>query len=1049
MKHRNRTGVKVALAVMLVSAGSGLLVRAQLPQPVGAWAALGAVADARTGAAAVALEDGRTLIAGGQNASGEATASVVIYDPATHAVSGAGELLLPRVGHTATLLADGRVLVAGGTADGLVSTDIELFDPAAGSSVLAAAMGEPRMGHAAARLSDGRVLLAGGLGAGGEVLGTAEVFDLESAGTIYLTAALQTPRAAASATTLVDGRVLVAGGYTIIDGNAVTLDTAEVFDGDGAFTTASSRLGVARSGHAAILLPYNNSVLVAGGSSSGGPVTSAELFLPGELAGPPQSAGRFAATGEMTTARTGAIGGPGYTEGYVFVAGGGSTGSEAYRFATVKSDRNDYAPGETVVISGSGWESGETVRLTLVEAPEIHERRTIEVVADESGSISDDGFRPEAHDLGVRFYLTAAGQSSARIARTTFTDGVVQLKLATAGTDIPAAQRPTFTWRVNYDLWAGNAASTTCTSSNSPTARTATYTGDSPGAGQSGAPSPNQNQSVKITSVQPTGTFAAQYAFDYWSNAADSTVPVTPGCITGTAGGGDITTLYAHFRSVAPATFTVTFNQSGIGGDTGSNDVLTVGANTYTAAQFPVVLSFASGSTVSYSYSTPVAAGVAKRYVLTGTTGPASSFTVNANTTIEATYKTQHKLTLATAPEPGIGGAGNPSATPSSTDGFYDKDTVVSLAAAATVSIDAGSRWRFDQWSGGATGTTSPVNVTMDAAKTVMANYVKQFLVTFTAAGTIPIGADSDSEPNTVVTVNGNPKTAAALLFSDWFDKNSTVTYVYAPTVASASDAGKRFALTTPSPVPASPLTVTAPLTVVGTYKTQFLMTFTASVLPTGASSVTGGNTVVTINDSPLTAGALPFSEWFDQGAAIAYTFSTPISTVPVSDKQYELASVSGPASPFSVMGAATVTGNYTLNVYSIHYRTPIDESSGSSYVINAGKNGRVIPVKVDIFKNGVPILVGNVRMRVAGSNCAAGSNGDPIEEYADAGSSSGGTDLFRLTDGFWIYNLDTRALGLVTNNCYRLDVYYGELVPTSTAIKLSHTVWAIFKPVK
>jgi hypothetical protein len=148
------------------------------------------------------------------------------------------------------------------------------------------------------------------------------------------------------------------------------------------------------------------------------------------------------------------------------------------------------------------------------------------------------------------------------------------------------------------------------------------------------------------------------------------------------------------------------------------------------------------------------------------------------------------------------------------------------------------------------------------------------------------------------------------------------------------------------------------------------------------------------------------------------------------------------------VSGAMTITGEYSLNIYSIHYLKPLDESTSSSYLVNAGKNGRVIPVKVEIFKNGVAIETGNVLMRVAGSNCAAGSGDAPVEEYEDAGNSNAGTDLFRLTSGYWTYNLDTKVLGLVNNYCYRLDVYYGTTTG-STAIKFSSSVWAIFKPVR
>jgi hypothetical protein len=48
---------------------------------------------------------------------------------------------------------------------------------------------------------------------------------------------------------------------------------------------------------------------------------------------------------------------------------------------------------------------------------------------------------------------------------------------------------------------------------------------------------------------------------------------------------------------------------------------------------------------------------------------------------------------------------------------------------------------------------------------------------------------------NPVVTVNGNPKAANNLPFSDWFDRASVVTYAHASPVNTA-DPAKRYALT-------------------------------------------------------------------------------------------------------------------------------------------------------------------------------------------------------------------------------------------------------------
>jgi hypothetical protein len=96
---------------------------------------------------------------------------------------------------------------------------------------------------------------------------------------------------------------------------------------------------------------------------------------------------------------------------------GNSTG------ATVKTDKDDYPPGMTVVITGAGWQPGETVRLTLHMDPVRESDTELSAVADASGNITNTDFAPADYDVGVRFVLTAIGQSSGRRAQTTFTDG--------------------------------------------------------------------------------------------------------------------------------------------------------------------------------------------------------------------------------------------------------------------------------------------------------------------------------------------------------------------------------------------------------------------------------------------------------------------------------------------------------------------------------------------------------------------------------------------------------------------------------------------------
>src|SRR5205807_2157423 len=191
------------------------------------------------------------------------------------------------------------------------------------------------------------------------------------------------------------------------------LASAEFFDPAANNFNAAGNLATARSKHSAFLLPNNNEVLVVGGQSAGNDLTSAELYIPWQKA--------FQATGAMATPRSDASGAAlTKVDGRVLIAGGSSASAELYGFATVKTDAADYPPGTTVNITGSGWQPGETVTLTLVESPLIDTHGPYPVVADAFGNISDSSFVTDAHDVNVKFYLTAVGSQAQ--AQNTFTD---------------------------------------------------------------------------------------------------------------------------------------------------------------------------------------------------------------------------------------------------------------------------------------------------------------------------------------------------------------------------------------------------------------------------------------------------------------------------------------------------------------------------------------------------------------------------------------------------------------------------------------------------
>jgi len=105
--------------------------------------------------------------------------------------------------------------------------------------------------------------------------------------------------------------------------------------------------------------------------------------------------------------------------------------------ALVKTDKDDYAPRETVTITGTGWQPGEQVKLTLHMDPLRDADTELTATADGSGIFTNTDFAPADYDIGVRFVLTATGLASGRRAQTTFTDGnKITFSLAAADTAI-------------------------------------------------------------------------------------------------------------------------------------------------------------------------------------------------------------------------------------------------------------------------------------------------------------------------------------------------------------------------------------------------------------------------------------------------------------------------------------------------------------------------------------------------------------------------------------------------------------------------------------
>jgi N-acetylneuraminic acid mutarotase len=144
------------------------------------WTQAGALAEARTRHTATLLANGKVLVAGGYGNIPfypNFYAAATLYDPATNSWSPAGTLNELRGSHTATLLQNGKVLVAGGNNFGKSFIDsAELYDPDTNSWSGTSPLIEARYGHAAVLLPSGRVLAAGGWGSSNGYLGSAELY---------------------------------------------------------------------------------------------------------------------------------------------------------------------------------------------------------------------------------------------------------------------------------------------------------------------------------------------------------------------------------------------------------------------------------------------------------------------------------------------------------------------------------------------------------------------------------------------------------------------------------------------------------------------------------------------------------------------------------------------------------------------------------------------------------------------------------------------------------------------------------------------------------
>lgn len=163
---------------------------------------------------------------------------------------------------------------------------------------------------------------------------------------------------------------------------------------------------------------------------------------------------------------------------------------------------------------------------------------------------------------------------------------------------------------------------------------------------------------------------------------------------------------------------------------------------------------------------------------------------------------------------------------------YADFPKVLSLEVGSTHSVAAsnpdagggtvGERYSWSSWTNGdgLSGPSSTYTVP-SSNTTVTANYVTQYLVTYTSSG-----ISTDTGSNTVVTIDSVAKTQATLPFSTWYNSGASSSYAFSSPV-SATSTSKRYLWSSTSglsqTLQSNTFAVTVNGTITGTYTSTLI----------------------------------------------------------------------------------------------------------------------------------------------------------------------------------------------------------------------------------
>jgi N-acetylneuraminic acid mutarotase len=295
--------VLVAGGVPILSSSSFIFLdSSEIYDPVtNTWGGSGTMSQVRAYHTATLLPDGRVVLVGGESQQGSVgwQRTIDIFDPKTQAWTAGTNMTASRVGHTADLLANGKVLVAGGNGSAQPGSAL-LFNPTANGglgswSSVSNTMANPRYQHQSVVLQSGKVLVVAGKDAtsSSQEVASAELYDpsrnaWSGAGTLNYSTYDN------GAALLPGGKVYAFGGHSSSSATMVS-SNGQIYDPAQNLWSSAGGMIYARTTHTTTTLP-DGTLLVAGGIGTRGNIGAVEIFDP--------VAGAWSLTGSLITPRS-------------------------------------------------------------------------------------------------------------------------------------------------------------------------------------------------------------------------------------------------------------------------------------------------------------------------------------------------------------------------------------------------------------------------------------------------------------------------------------------------------------------------------------------------------------------------------------------------------------------------------------------------------------------------------------------------------------------------------------------------------------------------